>query len=211
MKKILFSIVTLMLCTLFMSAQAIKEEMVTFDKVQVSAFTMQIPDFSADVVEGALQQQFEQKYNMKSSKVKGYVAYLGQKYLPYGDENFDVFTKVEEVGKKGAKVPKVMILVSSGNNNFISSSNDVEITNNIKRDMQAFMVYLKEYEVNQRLIMKTNELQKLNKTKEDLNKELTKLQKSLEETQQKIDDNEKQIQETQADIDKANYELQLFH
>ncbi len=211
MKKVLLCAIALMFCAFTLSAQTVKEETVTFDKVQAPAFTMEIPDMSIDLITGALQKQFETKNNLKASKTKGYVAYLGQKYLPYGDFNFDIFTKVEEVGKKGAKTPKITILVSRGNNNFISSANDIDIATNVKRDLEAFKVYLKEYEVNQRLIMKNNELQKLQKNKEDLNKELTKLQKQVEDTQKKIADNEKQIQATQAEIDKANYELQLFH
>ena len=105
MKKVLFCAIAFMFCAFAVSAQTVKEETVTFDKVQAPAFTMEIPDMSIDLISGAMQKRFETKNNLKASKTKGYVAYLGQKYLPYGDLNFDIFTKVEEVGKAAAAAP----------------------------------------------------------------------------------------------------------
>lgn len=218
MKKIFLCAIALVCFNLVASAQFVKEEVVEFEKVQVSALTVMLPDMNMDIIANALQEHFEKTAGLKSSKTKGYTSYLAQAYPPYGTQNFDIFVKLEETGKKSAKTPKITLLVSKGNNNFISSSNDNETFGNIRRDLESFVVYVKEYEVNQRIIVKNNELQKLVKEKEELSKNQTKLQKSLEDLEKKLKENDKQLQENEkqikkveSEIEKANGELKSFH
>lgn len=219
MKKFLLCVIALVCCSFFATAQIVKDEVVDFDKkLKVSAVTVMLPDMNMDVISNALQQHFEKTAGLKPSKAKGYTAYLSQPYQPYGTNNFDIFVKLEEVGKKSAKTPKITVLVSNGNNNFISPSDNPEIINNVKRDLESFVVYVKEYEVNQTVIVKNNELQKLNKEKDELTKNQAKLQKSLEDIEKKmkenekaLQENEKQIQKVSAEIDKANSQLKSFY
>lgn len=198
MKKIALVLVALLFSFTFSFAQTVQEQQVTMGKLPATAFTLKTMHSPA-VMEGAIQQKLEKGMGLKASKYSGYKAFLAQQFPTISNQNLDVYFKSEEVGKKADKVTVVYMLVSTGNNNFITTANDAATAEKIKLYLADVVAYAAEYELEQNIINNTNNIKKLEGEQKKLESNKQKMQKQMNEL-------EKQISDKQLEIDKLKEE-----
>ena len=196
MKKIVFFIAA-SLITSATIAQTAQDGTVQFDKVNnYSGVTLEVPGYDIKTIQGALQKRFEVTGGLKGTNSGKFRAYLSQAFSDFGPQNYDIYSQVIEAGKKKDKKTIVCLLVSKGNNNFVTPASDPDIIANMKTFLNNFPAYLKNYDTE----LKASELQKniakMEKEHKSLNADKEKLQKQL-------DKKNTDIQQKQDELNKA--------
>ncbi|MBR0123181.1 MAG: hypothetical protein IJM12_04955 [Bacteroidales bacterium] len=190
-----------------LSAQTVEEKTVSIGKKDVTGYVLTCSSTDLNLVKNALTNYFENDNKLKPSKEKSYTVYKNQTFSAFGPENFDIYTLVEEVGKKNAKNVQVTVVVSSGNYNAISSKTNAQSADKIKSLLQNFDSYVYQYEIKNKLANLESQLEKLNATKKtqqaseekiktkltELNKELETLKTEQSKTDEAILDVQRQI------------------
>lgn len=190
-----------------LSAQTVEEKTVSIGKKDVTGYVLTCSSTDLNLVKNALTNYFENDNKLKPSKEKSYTVYKNQTFSAFGPENFDIYTLVEEVGKKNAKNVQVTVVVSSGNYNAISSKTNAQSADKIKSLLQRFDSYVYQYEIKNKLADLESQLEKLNATKKnqqsseekiktkltELNKELETLKTEQSKTDEAILDVQRQI------------------
>ena len=83
-----------------LSAQTVEEKTVSIGKKDVTGYVLTCSSTDLNLVKNALTNYFENDNKLKPSKEKSYTVYKNQTFSAFGPENFDIYTLVEEVGKK---------------------------------------------------------------------------------------------------------------
>ena len=177
-------------------------------KMHVAGYSVNLTSVDDVTVEEALKAKFEKDNKMKGSKGDGgFRAYLSQPFTDFGTSNYDIYWKVEKVGKKDNTSVDVKMIVSSGNMNTITSRNDPETAAKVKIFLTDFVKYVNNYSLNQELNTLNGQLEKLNNEKKSLldkqaksEKDIEKLQKDIEKEQKEIEGYKKQVSDKDASI-----------
>ncbi|MCK9303349.1 MAG: hypothetical protein PHU62_00395 [Bacteroidales bacterium] len=207
MKKFLFLFVILSMSTTWSLAQKAQDEMLDFNKTKIQGFSIALPNVNLDAAENALIQRLVKAGGLQKSKSQsGYTSYLNQNYPFFGEQKFDIFTKVIETGKKSAKTTTLYVIVTQGNNNAITTKNSPEVAERVKNFMNEFSDYVAEFEGNKKIVEANNAITKLTKERDGYIADKEKLQKQISALDQKITDKNAEIQKEQANLNeiKAN-------
>lgn len=208
MKKILALVVfASAFCSL--SAQKVNETVVLYGKEQIKGFTINIYDNSPEIVEGALVDKFETQYKLKGSKKKGYHVYENQTCDAFGDARYDIYFTTAEVGKKKDRTTQVILVVSTGNLNCITFSNDPRSSRNIVAFLENLNKDIENYKLKLRIEELRNNLDKLNKERQSLLKEQTKLQEKRNTTDAEVKRLTEQIGQTSNAEEKESLQKNL--
>jgi len=207
MKK-LFLFSTLFIFAFLANAQVPTEQTVTFEKKTVQGVSVVVDGYSVDVVKEALRNRFEKTSTLKGKQGKGsYYNYLNQTFLDFSPKNLDIYTLVEVDGKKKSGQIAVSILVSTGNQNFISSTNDAEVFEKVKLFLTAFNAYLKEYDTNKKITEQRVILTALEKDREKMTSEVDKWKKQINELEAQSLKREKELEAKSAEVEKTNMKI----
>ena len=153
MKK-LFVLLTLVFVLGSLSAQKVNETVTMFGKDQLTGFTTNISQATPEIVEQALANKFEKEFLLKGSKKKGYYVYQNQACPAFGEARYDLYFNTAEVGKKKNKSTQVTLVVSTGNQNCVSFSNDPRTSRNIVAFLEKLQSDVDAYNT----VLKINEL-----------------------------------------------------
>ena len=177
-------------------------------KVHVSGYTVNMTNYDAETIENAMKQKFEKENKLKGSKGDGgFRAYLNQPFAEFGPAQYDIYWRVEEVGKKNNTSLELQMIVSSGNMNAITTRNNPETAAKVKLFLTDFVRYVREYTLNQQINTLNQQLEKLNGEKGNLidkqtkaEKDIEKLQKDMESKRNDIETLKKQVSDKDASI-----------
>ena len=122
--------------------------------------------------------------------------------------NFDIYTMVTTTGKKKEASTIVYFLVSKGNENFVSSSSDPEIIKKSQKFLEEFAKYVKEYELNQKIVLHNNNLTKLQKEYDAFVADKEKMQSQISDLEKKVASKDKDIENKKNEIEKIQAELE---
>lgn len=164
------------------SAQKVNETVTLYGKDQLQGFTINIDNYSMNLVENAMANLFETQYKLKGSKKKGFHVYENQPCFVFGDAKYDIYFTTAEVGKKKDKTVQVTLVVSTGNMNCITFSNDPRTSRNIVNFLEKFPKDVEAYKIKLRIEELENQLTNLKKENESLNKERAKLEDKIGKT-----------------------------
>lgn len=193
MKKVVSLIVALFVVSA-MNAQVSFDAVAEFNKQNVPAVSI-ILDQNQDITCEALQKRFEKDLRLKGTNEKGFRAYKAQVVAEFGPMAYDVYTLVEVEGKnKKAQRSKITVMVSSGNENFLSNSTNPELIDNVKKFLNAIPAYVADYDRQKKL--------------DAANEELTKVQKEFEKEESKIASYQDKIKESEAAKSKLASQIQ---
>lgn len=206
MKRICMLVAGIMMaCTVM--AQTAQETTVEFNKKNVQGVCITFSNFSQDVVRDALTNRMEKDGGLKGSNVKGWRAYLAQKFLELGDKNFDIYTNVVTMGKKKDIQVVVYMLVSTGNENFVTSANEREVIDNAKNFLNNFASYVRVHDINVKIANQNEVIAKLKKEHESLNGDKEKMQNQIKDLEKKIASKQDEISNKEKEIQKAEEAL----
>ena len=204
MKKFLFFI--LMTFGFAAYAQIAQTTQVEYNKTQVPGVSIAIAGYDAAFIQDALIQRFEKNAGLKGTNAKGFRAYLSQNYPDFGTLNYDIYTLVKKATKKDSFIT-VYLLVSKGNDNFISQHTDSEFTDKMKNFLTDFVTFLKDFERIQKMDKIAGNISQLEKEHSTLVKDRDKLQKEFATIEKKFKDKEKEVNAKANELEKAKAEL----
>lgn len=183
LKLKLISVVSILLLSYQGNAQNARVESVKIKKVSQSGF---VADYtvSKSLMQLTLDDKISKAVNTKGSKSSGFRLYKGVTFPALSANKVDIYTKVE--GKKNA--PKVLMLVSTGYDNFVTTSSDATTSNNIitflnglSQDANAKQAELDLLAQQKKVKEAEAKLKKSQKEQERIAKEKERLEKKLVE------------------------------
>jgi hypothetical protein len=199
MKKIIFIIVLGIMCT-FSYAQTAQNTMIDFNKTKVPGIVVAIPTFDVATINAALQARLETTGKLKGSNFKGFRLYGGQTFADFGNARYDIYTKVVPGSKKDKKV-LVQLMVSMGNENFISQTSDHELNQRMIDFLTNFATsYLPEFDRNRKIQENSKNLEKLEKEYGKLVSDRDKLKSNLEKQEKAITVKAEEIAKIKANL-----------
>ena len=194
------------LCSL--SAQRVNETVTLFGKDQLKGFTINIDNTPINIVNDAIAYKFSNAYGLKGSKKKGFQVYENQNCSAFGDARYDIYYTTNEIGKKKDKSTQVTLVVSTGNMNCVTFSNDPRTSRNIVLFMEGLDQDVEAYKTKLRIEELKDDLANLEKERQSLEKDKQKVLDKLESTNSEIkkisDDIEKKTSESEMLQDKYN-------
>lgn len=107
------------------------------------------------------------------------------------DKTLDYYWKVEKAGDDQSKI---FVMTSFGNNNFLSSKDDAQAINNLKKFLEDMVEKIRTYELELAIAAQNKVLEDEMKAQEDLVKDHEKLVKDKEKLEKELEEN-KQDQE----------------
>lgn len=206
MKKLLFVFAIVCTCAT-LSAQKVQESVIDFGKQQIAGYLVNVPSASVDLVDGAFKEKLEKEFSLKSSKENGFRAYINQNMPAFGQENYDIYYKVSEFGKKKNKTTQLTLIVSSGNMNAITSQTNPETAEKIKSFLNNFITYVEEYAKQQEINALQDQLAKLESEKASLEKEQQKINKQIEKLKKENDKVQKDLDNKSTEIKKLQEQI----
>lgn len=201
MKKLfaLFAFVSV-LCSV--SAQKVNETVTLFGKDQLTGFTINVDNATANIVSDALANKFETQYSMKGSNKKGFRVYEGQPCSAFGDARYDVYFTTTTVGKKNNQYTQVTLVVSNGNLNCITFSSDPRTSRNIVTFLENLPNDVEAYKTQLRIEQLKNELANLKKERASIEKDRVKVNDKIANANDEIKKATDKIEKLSAEIEK---------
>lgn len=210
MKKVfaLFALVSV-ICTV--SAQRVNETVTMFGKEQLSGFTINIDNTTADVVADALADHLESQYSLKGSNKKGYRAYENQPCSAFGEARYDIYFTTNNIGKKKNPSTQVTLVVTTGNMNCITFANDPRTARNIVTFLESFPEHVQSYKTTLRIKQLENQLANLNKERESIEKDIQKVKDKIAKNNDEAKNTTDRIEKLTADIEKMQDQFNKNH
>ncbi len=162
-----------------LSAQKVNETVTMFGKEQLQGFTINISDATTSIVEGALNDKMQNQLGLKGSKKKGFYVYENQACSTFGDARYDIYFTTAEVGKKKDMNTQLTLVVSTGNMNCITFSNDPRTSRNIVAFLESLPQDVETYKIKLRINELEKQLAKLDKERQSMEKDQTAIQDKL--------------------------------
>ena len=187
-------------------AQTAQSVTIDYNKTKVPGVSIVIAGYDVDFVKDALQYRLEKVARLKGSNSKGFRLYSAQNFSDFGTLNYDIYTLVNKGSKKDQSVT-VNLMVSKGNENFISQQEEPELTQKMKDFLTEFNTYIREYEKNQNIDNLTNTISKLEKETKSLTSDRDKLKKDISNLENKLKDKEKELSVKESELQKAKADL----
>jgi hypothetical protein len=204
MKKIVFFVLMILGFTAY--AQTAQTTQVDFNKSNVPGVSIAITGYDVKFIQNALMHRFEKVAGLKGSNSKGFRVYLSQNFPDFGTLNYDIYTSVRKVARKDSFIT-VFLLVSKGNNNFVSQNIDSELTDKMMGFLTNFSSYLKEYERVQKIDLLAGNIKKLEKEYNTLVSDRDKLRKDFTNLDNKLITKEKEVSAKASELEKARADL----
>jgi hypothetical protein len=204
MKKIVFFVLMFLGFAAF--SQTAQTTQVDFNKAKVPGVSIAIAGYDAAFIKNALQHRFEKNAGLKGSNSKDFRVYLSQNFPDFGILNFDIYTMVKKVSKKDSFIT-VFLLVSKGNNNFVSQNIDSELTDKMIEFLTNLPAYLKEFERTQKMNILSIDIQKLEKERNTLISDRDKLKKEFTSIENKLKAKEEEVSTKSSELEKARRDM----
>lgn len=210
MKK-LFAFLTFIFVFSSLSAQKVNETVTLFGKDQLTGFTTNIAQATPEIVEQALANKMEKDFLLKGSKKKGYYVYLNQPCPAFGDARYDLYFTTTEVGKKKNKSTQVTLVVSTGNQNCVTFSNDPRTARNIVSFLESLSDDVEIYKRTLRINELRESIEILEKDQASLEKDQVKLKDKINKTTEEMQANVAQVEAKTAEIAKLQENYNETH
>jgi hypothetical protein len=185
MRRVVF-LTLMMIISVIVLSQTATDEMISYNKRNVSGVSIIVSEYDVKLTAEAMQFRMEQVAGLKGATMKGFRYYQSQPFSDFGNLNYDIYTKVTTTGKKKEQKTIIYLLVSTGNENFITPASDPQLTGNVKNFLNHFVtVDLRQYDIDKKSNEQDRIRIKLEKETQMLSLEIIKLKEQLE-TKEKI-------------------------
>jgi len=205
MKIILFPI---FICCMTLSsmAQEAYESKIKWAKTDVACVAIDM-NFPPSTVEDVLESRFK-KENLKSKSEDGFELFRAVKFPTFStDKMIDILYKVEKKDKDKEK-SRIFMMVSYGNNNFISSKEDELLIKNVKDFLNNFSSVVNKYILEQKIEEQKEVVAKSEKKYINLQDDQKSLEKQRDDLIKKLEENAKDQVAQKEDIAKQKETLE---
>lgn len=204
MKKYIYTIIAILFFHVAVFSQS-RYVFINFKDVQRPGVQS---DFSypEKTVNNAIEEKLK-SMGYKSKDVKGYTMYRGVVLPELGTQTYDLYFKVDRRSKKDKDNSSVSMLVSSGNENFISDSSDSQTMSRAKTFLDNLMPSIASYDLQQQINAQEDALKKAEKKYKSLQNDGDELQKRKRKIEDQINENQKDQKDGLNEVEKQK---QLF-
>ena len=157
-----------------------------YKKMSRQAIFNEVP-FTDKVTEAAIKDSLE-KLGYKPKESKGFMVYKGVNLASLAKEPLDIYIAVERKSRKEKEVSVITMLLSRGEDNFITQGADAGIIDNARSFLNGFTNYIDTYYLEQQISeMEETRIAYEKKTAglasdaEDLQKKKKKIEKEIED------------------------------
>lgn len=190
------AIITLLagcLLTIVTSAQSISTG-VSFNRTTQPALMLLLP-YSESIAEGAILQKLRDngydpetkgKSFWKQSKVNGFYTFKGVVLKEIDETPLDLYFKVEPKGKKGNETATVYLMVSKGNEKFITPETDQEIHSGAKKFLNKLIDESAAYKLKKEIEAQEDEVKEAEKKMAKIQEDEQALLKKIAQLQEEI-------------------------
>ncbi|MEL6676026.1 MAG: hypothetical protein AAFR61_27710 [Bacteroidota bacterium] len=184
-----------LLCLLFLGfilpaqAQEIIEGPRPFMKKESANGLSMVLEGQAKNVEAVMERLFNTGTNSKGKLRSGLRSYEGARVSRLSSNTMDVFYKVEKSGRGNTNKSRVTVFLSTGNGNFMNSTDYPDEMTSAKEMMEEFQWEVNVYELELAIQEQNKVIDKAIKVHDKMVKDSVGLEKKLAETQQAIEDN----------------------
>lgn len=145
---------------------------------------------NGELTQNALKHCLEKEGKLKSKKKDGFIAYLNQTYNRLCSSAINLYTKVEEQGKKADKTALVTMCAKP-----MDLTVDVNVVNSaVIQFLEEFSLYVDKYEAYEKMEIEQENLKKAQKVQEKAVSEKEKIEKNIKKDEEKISDKKKDIE-----------------
>jgi hypothetical protein len=199
MKRIIYTPIIIFVLNFSLSAQS-HYVFIDFKDVQRPAIQNEY-SFSDKTVTNAIDDKLT-KLGYKGKDSKGYTVYKGVVLPELGSQPYDLYFKIDRKSRKDKDVAVVNMLVSTGNEIFISDTSDSRTINNAKSFLDNLMPSIAAYDLQQQINLQQDAVAKAEKKYRSLQDDADDLQKKKKKLEQQIEDNLKAQKDQEAEIEK---------
>ncbi|MBA2562572.1 MAG: hypothetical protein H0V14_06595 [Chitinophagaceae bacterium] len=195
MSKLLFSF----LFTALINVASFAQSRYVFIKFKDAQRPSVVHEFSfpEKTVAKAIDDKME-KLGYKGKESKGFVVYKGVTLSELGNQPLDMYFKVD--GKR--ENTTVNLMMSKGNENFVTELDDASTINNAKSFMDSLALGIEAYDLEQQIANQENDLKKAEKKYQNLVNDADDLQKAKRKIENNIEENLKDQKNQEAEIEK---------
>lgn len=208
MKNLFFALVTLFVVSAA-KGQTASETTFRYNKADQPAFYIEL-NYPPDVVEEALKKHLKESVGTKGNESRDVRAYKGVSLPQLSSDKLDVYTSVERKSKKEKDRSVVYLMISRGNDVFVSGSSDADLAQKAKDFLNSFMgtaaAYNHEVQVKEQEEVVRKAQKKLDGYKEDV----TDYEKKIAEYQRKIEERKRDIANQEAVLQSENKALETL-
>jgi len=199
MKKIIYTIISVLIFNFTVSSQA-RYVFIDFKNAQKPAIQNEY-SFEEKTVSKAIDDKLN-KMGYRGKGVKGYTMYRGVMLPELGNQPYDLYFKVDKKSKKDKDNAVVNMLISTGNENFISDTANSTTINNAKTFLDNLMPAVAAYDLQQQINTQEDAIKKAEKKYKNLQNDADDLQKRKHKIEQQLEDNLKDQKDQLAEIEK---------
>ena len=196
-------------------AQTVQEATVQVGTLTVPAYTLSV-EKDVKLVQNALNQRFKDA-KLKTKSSEGYQAVIDQLVPEISTVPVNLYTKVEEQGKKKNRVTVVTMCAITTDLTIDQNT----LRANVRSYLEGFTSYLARYEANQnmqaeqknlrkKIADKQNEIKKLQEKIKDLEKDIADLEKRIEKNSGKKVDAERKVEEAKEGVSAKQGEVERY-
>ena len=187
MKKIGVLFLTMIVyCSAFTQTSTVN---VDFQKVSREALINEI-GFAEKTVAYAIEENMG-KAGVRGKSIKGYTVYKGVKLPELGSDTYDLYFSIDRKSKKEKETSSITLMISKGEDNFITSSSDPALMTKAKTWLDNLWDMVAVYDLEQQINAQEDLFKKNEKKMNNLTEDATDLEKKRKKTEQDIEANKK--------------------
>lgn len=205
MKKIIYTLIAIFLFNVSLFAQA-HYVFIDFKDGQKPGIQNEVP-YSDNVVTGAIKTKME-KLGYKGKGSKDFDVYKGVTLPELGAGAYDLYFKVDRKSRKEKDISVVTMLISKGNETYLTEADDAQTIDNAKTFLNNLFVTAAAYSLDQEIAAQQETVNKAEKKYKGLVNDADDLQKRKRKIEQQIEDNNKDQKNQQSEVDKQKQILE---
>lgn len=186
-------------CLYFLAhSQAITSK-VSYLKADRLAVTNELP-FAEKTVMGAIDQKMG-KMGYKGKDAKGFVLYKSVSIPELGKVDYDLYFAAERKSRKQKDNSTLTLLISKGNENFITMDGDAALIVKAMKYVDSLMPDISAFDLELRITEQEEEVKKSEKKHSNLVDDAVSLEKKRKSIEHDIEENKKNQEKQLADIE----------
>ncbi len=162
---------------------------VDYQKVSREALVNEIY-FSEKTVSNAIEASMD-KLGIKGKSSKGYIVYKGVRLPELGNDAYDLYFSVDRKSRKEKETSSVTMMISKGEDNFVTSSTDAALMTKTKAYLDNLWDMVGVYDLEQQIVAQEDLVKKNEKKMNNLTEDATDLEKKRKKIEDDINNNKK--------------------
>ena len=204
MKKYLLFITSILFLSSTVHSQA-QYKFIDFKDVQRPGIVYDL-SYPEKTVDGALSDKFG-RLGYKGKETKGFTMYRAVSLPELGPGNYDLYFAMDKRSRKEKDVTTVTMLISKGNENFVTDSSDAQLIANGKTFLENLLTGVTAYDLEQQILSQADVVKKEEKRLKTYGDDADDMQKRKKKLEQQIEQN---LKDQEAEVREVEKQKQLY-